>query len=596
MAETLDYSSLLSTMSSLNLQFKVMRSMENVISLEDDLRQIKSYKKEVEEISVSFSSIQSAAQRTSAALQSASPAEASTDDDAPKQSSDLLDAINIETNPYKLVGSLINRGMEADAQKVNILAQVKGDVDKAKMLYQQLSDYSINAPYDKASLIEAQGAMLKLGLSSDTAFSKLKNIGDIALGNSSNMQTLSEAFAEATKNGSLQTQEYEKMKAAGFDPLEAISKKTGETMDSLMQRLKEGAVSSAELSKAFEWATESGGQFYQGADKAANSLGGSWNNMLKSISELVLKVYELISPIISPIISVVSYVFNLLNEGLGWFINKLQEGNPIVTMIAIAIGALAAALLVYRLYTEWATIAQMKLSLALLSNPIVLIIAAIVALVGWLVYLISSTEGWGEAWKHTVNGAKLLWQAFIADGELMFNRLVNGFMVGLNMIKVAWYEFKNLLGLGNENENNAALEKINADTQNRIETIRQGERKVLELYEKSDDEFAEAAGSLKFNSKKKTEESNSSFWPTATGKENASPNTKNTANNPLKSTTDSISTGGAKGTNITINLGKMQDQIVINTVNAGEGATKIRQILEEELNRLLGSVAAMQAT
>lgn len=596
MAETLDYSSLLSTMSSLNLQFKVMRSMENVISLDDDLRQIKSYKKEVEEISVNFSRIQSAAQRTSAALRSASPAEALTDDDAPKQSSDLLDAINIETNPYKLVGSLINRGMEADAQKVNILAQVKGDVDKAKMLYQQLSDYSINAPYDKASLIEAQGAMLKLGLSSDTAFSKLKNIGDIALGNSSNMQTLSEAFAEATKNGSLQTQEYEKMKAAGFDPLEAISKKTGETMDSLMQRLKEGAVSSAELSKAFEWATESGGQFYQGADKAANSLGGSWNNMIKSISELVLKVYELISPIIAPIISVVSYVFNLLNEGLGWFINKLQEGNPIVTMIAIAIGALAAALLVYRLYTEWATISQMKLSLALLSNPIVLIIAAIVALVGWLVYLISSTEGWGEAWKHTVNGAKLLWQAFIADGELMFNRLVNGFMVGLNMIKVAWYEFKNLLGLGNENENNAALEKINADTQNRIETIRQGERKVLELYEKSDDEFAEAAGSLKFNSKKKTEESNSSFWPTATGKENASPNTKNTANNPLKSTTDSISTGGAKGTNITINLGKMQDQIVINTVNAGEGATKIRQILEEELNRLLGSVAAMQAT
>ena len=96
----------------------------------------------------------------------------------------LNSLLGIATNPLILagagIGMSIQKGMEADLQQANITTLLRGDVEKAKALYAQLSDYGVKTPYDKAGLIEAQKTMMSFGLSSEFAFGKLKNIVDYA--------------------------------------------------------------------------------------------------------------------------------------------------------------------------------------------------------------------------------------------------------------------------------------------------------------------------------------------------------------------------------------------------------------------------------
>jgi hypothetical protein len=52
---------------------------------------------------------------------------------------------------------------------------------------------------------------------------------------------------------------------------------------------------------------------------------------------------------------------------------------------------------------------------------------------------------------------------------------------------------------------------------------------------------------------------------------------------------ENITSGGSRPTNITINLGKFQDQIVIHAANVKEGASEMRNIIMEELTRVINS-------
>jgi|GEM_PF-199050 len=582
-----------------NSQMQRLTASGNTIGVQASAQQsIRSYRNEVMALNVEFRGLQQTQERAAAAGATATQAPA-------RSSSKLLqEAVNIETNPYKILGNVMSGGMEADAQKGSLLGAVKGDTEKAKSLYDQLSAYSLKSPYDKAELIEAQNAMMKLGLSSETALGKLKNIGDIALGNAGNMSALSDALAKTTAKGQLQKEEYQKMKEAGFDPLEAISKKTGESIESLQSRMANGAISAKELSQSFEWATQKGGDFYQGSEKAGQNLGTKWQQMLRGVSEVSLKIYELIAPVLMPIVSGITFAFDKIAQGIGWFIGQLQAGNPYVIAAAIAIGSFAAALLIFNVYTELAAIAQNKLSLAFLKNPIVWVIAAIIALIATIAYVIYKTDGWGKAWGHTVNAATFMWQAFCAAGRLQWDIMINGIMVGLDLIRRGWYVFRNSVGLGDRKENNAAIAEINEDMRQRAVAVAQGAANVVRLTASAGREMRAAAGSLSWNSGRSISDLTTGFKkqlgmsdaPTQPAATNEKGTGQGNPGNPVQTTTDSITGGGSRPSSITINLGKMQDQIVINTISAGEGASSMRQLLEEELNRLLGSVAAMQTT
>ena len=528
----------------------------------------------------------------------------------------FFDALNslpgIATNPLILagagIGMSIRKGMEADLQQANITTLLRGDVEKAKALYAQLSDYGVKTPYDKAGLIEAQKTMMSFGLSSEFAFGKLKNIGDIAMGDAQKMKSLSLAFAQATSAGKLQGQDFNQMISAGFNPLQVISERTGESMAQLKERMSKGGISAQELAQAFEWATDRQGLFYQGAEKAGQTLSGKFNKMMDSITELALKVYEAISPMLGPLVDFMSAVFESIGGGIGWLIQKFQEGNPVIWGIAGAIGIFTTALILHNTYTAIATAWQnrltwavIKTNLAFLANPITLVIAGVIALIAMIAYCIVGVSGWGKAWEHTVQGMKYIWEAFILVYKAHWNTAVNTFMAGIDACKLAWYKFKEAVGLGDSSENQAMISKIQNDLQERAKSVTEGYKKAGEAGAKAKEAFGKAWDSLEFKSFKevkdglmgklgmKTESTPAPGISPITGE------TTTTTGEGIK-TKDNIVSGGTRQTHINIQIGNVGTDTKVYVSSVREGVENFGAMVKEELLRAINSINQLQTS
>ena len=203
-------------------------------------------------------------------------------------------------------------------------------------------------------------------------------------------------------------------------------------------------------------------------------------------------------------------VLGVVGDSLGGVISTLGDMGSAYSGLAPVVKALGGTLkqtvVVQKLMVVWtkaATAVQWLWNAALSANPIGIIIVAIGALVAGIIYLANKVSGWGEAWKHTWEGAKLLFQGFSASIETVWLTMVNSLMIGLNKIKEGWYEFKNAVGLGDESENNKMLAQINEDTENRKKAIADSAKVAYEANLAAKEEFIKAGQSLTWNKDKK---------------------------------------------------------------------------------------------
>jgi phage tail tape measure protein, TP901 family len=203
-------------------------------------------------------------------------------------------------------------------------------------------------------------------------------------------------------------------------------------------------------------------------------------------------------------------VLGVVGDSLGGVISTLGDMGSAYSGLAPVVKALGGWLkqtvVAQKLMVVWtkaATAVQWLWNAALSANPIGIIIVAIGALVAGIIYLANKVSGWGEAWKHTWEAAKLLFQGFSASIETVWLTMVNSLMIGLNKIKEGWYEFKNAVGLGDENENNKMLAQINEDTENRKKAITDSAKVAYEANLAAKEEFTKAGQSLTWNKEKK---------------------------------------------------------------------------------------------
>lgn len=209
-----------------------------------------------------------------------------------------LDLININAfvDGIQKVGQafsgLVGNSLDFESQYQNLNTLLRGDVEATDKLISQISEYGKATVYDRSGLIQAQKTMMSFGLEAEFAFEKLKNIGDIALGDTEKMKSLSLAFSQTTSTGKLMGQDLLQMINAGFNPLQTISDRTGESMASLKDKMKDGAISADMVSQAFQWATEEGALFYQEAEKAGETVAGKIAKIRDNIDEFKYSLFQ----------------------------------------------------------------------------------------------------------------------------------------------------------------------------------------------------------------------------------------------------------------------------------------------------------------
>lgn len=508
--------------------------------------------------------------------------------------------------------ALVGNSLQFEQAQANMRTLMNGNTEAADQLLGKLREYGKSTVYDTNGLVEAQKTMMAFGLNADFAFKNLKHIGDVALGDSQKMQALALAFSQTTSTGKLMGQDLMQMINAGFNPLEVISQKTGKSIAVLKDEMSKGAISASMVAQAFQWATEEGGRFYQGAEAAAQTVSGRIAKMRDTVDEWKLSLFEAtggatayISEIgkmiaqFAPLGPLIAKMFDWMRiAGMKAFTELKIGGHTLQARLrAISIAAIQSGGAL-KLMGAMGKTACRTISVAIMNIPIVGWIAAgIAAVIGLFTLLWQKCEGFRivvftiwEAIKAVFNGilnvVKDVWNG-IYTGLIqpLWNAIVSvGEWIRTNL----WEPIKNLFqGIANwvsnlfDNIFTAIWEKI----MGMLEWVSQYIPGLEGIVERG-----KAAGKASW----------AKDHPTTST--DTTDNLMQTVNAPLQTmqsiggatssgstgnATTAIATGGTRNTEIHINIGDMIKQVVFNGTTR-ENQQEIERTFAECLNRVLG--------
>lgn len=327
-----------------------------------------------------------------------------------------------------------------------------GSADKASETVQKLSEIGATTPFDMPQLADATSLLMNFGFSADDAVDSMMMLGDISQGNADKLNSIARAYGKMNSAQKVTLEDINMMIDAGFNPLQEISEKTGESMQSLYDRISKGKMSVDEITESMKRSTSEGGKYFQSMDAQSQTLDGRLSTLSDTINS---KLGEALQPILQKaadewipnitnaidnmdIDSVVSVIEDLVSaagdlfgyimdngdtvmniiKGIGialltWkvisMINGLVTGiqtfQTVVMGVAGIVNGAVAAVKAFQLANEGASIAQAMLNMVMNANPIMLVVTLLAGLIAIIVTLWNTNEGFREA---VIN----VWNAF----------------------------------------------------------------------------------------------------------------------------------------------------------------------------------------
>jgi len=187
--------------------------------------------------------------------------------------------------------------LAADAEQTAISFEVMlGSASRAKSMLAELKQYADTSPYESAGINELGKLLLTFGIQAQDVMPSMRMLGDIAAGDQEKFSRLALTFGQIASAGKLMGGDLIQLQTAGFNPLNAIAKKTGETLAAVKERMSAGGVSAGEVADALKEATSEGGLFFGMTDRQSKTTAGRFSTMkdgintaLKEAGEAILK-------------------------------------------------------------------------------------------------------------------------------------------------------------------------------------------------------------------------------------------------------------------------------------------------------------------
>lgn len=194
-----------------------------------------------------------------------------------------------------------------------------GSAEKAAAKVAELQKMAAETPFGMDELADATQTLLNFQVPAEKSRSVLQMLGDVALGDKEKLKGLALVFGQVSSAGKLQGQDLLQMINQGFNPLNYIAKRTGETMEQLRDRMSKGKVTIDEVTQAFEDATSEGGMFYQGMEKASKTTSGLWSTFMDDFNAFSGEVLQPISDALK------NHIIPALQEALGVIRTTFRE-------------------------------------------------------------------------------------------------------------------------------------------------------------------------------------------------------------------------------------------------------------------------------
>ncbi|MDA6068639.1 hypothetical protein NJT12_03310 [Flavobacterium sp. AC] len=502
-----------------------------------------------------------------------------------------------------------------------------------------LNDFAAKTPF---ALNELTGSFVKLvNRGVLPTQDELTKLGDLASSQGKGFDQLTEAMLDA------QTGEFERLKEFGIKASKSgdmvklsfkgvtkeVKNNSDAITDALLQygQMKGVAGSMEAISQTLggkisnlgdQWNTflvavgGESGEIFTGALTILSFGLAFLSDNLSYISEWFSILFEMIKPVVIALSEFLRVAFgvNDASNALGIFGNVMIGVLVVVNWLTVGLTTIIDILSPFAREIMVLTAAWWLWNNAIgifnalmLVNPVTWIVLGIMALIMVIGMVTKYTSGWGESWKHTVNGAKFLWQTFTDSAKYQFTSVVNNLMIGIDKIKLGWYKFKEAVGMGDSTDNQKMIAQINGDVEARKRAITDGYKKMVDSASKAKNEFSQVGIKVDTNGIKKDFQALKDRFSNAGAQKKGGTSayddylTKNKGlaagarkDQDSKAKKDTIVSGGSKMTHITINIQKLQDDTKIFVESTEKGIESLGEKVQEMLLRAVNSVNQMQ--
>lgn len=517
-------------------------------------------------------------EKVSAGASSASTAEAGKKKKDDKKEKDE----GAEFEPDEIISGAFSGGaallkMAMDAQQTQVaFQQLTGSATTAKALISSLGELAVATPFSDAELTKNAAALLESGTAAANVVPTLTMLGDVSRGNAEKLGSLTGAFAQVQTDGKLTSDTLSELVNAGFNPLEEISRTSGIAMSKLQADLAAGKISADQLTTSLISATGPGGQFFGSMQAQSETAAGKWQQFNERMESAGTSLGTALLPTATNFIdNALLPMAAVLETAANW----LSKHSDLVGLLAAVIGG---ALIGYKMWAIGQGIVNMVMSL----NPIGLVVAGIVALIGGVIYAWNTFSGFRGA----VVG---VWEWLKAFGTLIKDFVIDrikGMISGISGLGQAiMYMFKGEWSKAWETGKTAVKDLVGVDA---VKHAADNAGKLGGAFSKGfDDGVKMKPISLKSLMPATTPATR--MQPTANyaGLGQSPVQTGGAGLGGAKDKVEGITSGGAR--NIIINLQKLFDNINIHAATVNEGVSDMEQIVTEALLRVLNSANAI---
>lgn len=170
-----------------------------------------------------------------------------------------------------------------------------GSADKAANVMERLRKLGATTPFATKDLAAATQLLMQYGFNADDAINSMTMLGDISQGNTDKMMRIATAYGQMTSAGKVNLQDIKQMIEAGFNPLQEITEKTGESMESLYDRISKGTMAVSEITDAMRSATSEGGRFFGSMEAQSQTVSGLLSTLKDELQTLGGDIFEPVS-------------------------------------------------------------------------------------------------------------------------------------------------------------------------------------------------------------------------------------------------------------------------------------------------------------
>ena len=170
-----------------------------------------------------------------------------------------------------------------------------GSAEKAAEVVDRLRTMGAETPFEMIDLAGTTQLLMQYGFTADEAINRMSMLGDIAQGNTEAMTSIAMGYAQMSSAGKVSLQDIKQMINGGFNPLQEISERTGESMESLYDRISKGTMSVDEITQSMIHATSEGGKYFQSMEKQSQTLNGQLSTLKDNADQLLGSLTEGVS-------------------------------------------------------------------------------------------------------------------------------------------------------------------------------------------------------------------------------------------------------------------------------------------------------------